>query len=92
MEAKVGDVVSSLAGRDVDRMFFVLSLEDGYALIADGKLRPAERPKRKKLKHLRRVGSPDCMVAEKLRAGEQVHSSELRKGMAAYKARLEEGG
>ena len=92
MDLNAGDVVMSLAGRDAHRSFFVISIEDGYALIADGKLRPAERPKRKKLKHLRRVGAPDCEVASKLRRGEQVRSSELRKGLATFEARNEEGG
>ena len=92
MNLNAGDVVMSLAGRDAHRTFFVISVEDGYALIADGKLRPAERPKRKKLKHLRRVGSPDCEVVERLKNGEQVRSSELRKGMASFEARNKEGG
>ncbi len=85
MKPEVGDIVLSLAGRDAGRMFFVIALEDGYALIADGKLRSASSPKRKKLKHLRTVALPQCKVAEKLRAGESVHSSELRKGMAEFR-------
>ncbi len=82
MKPEVGDLVVSLAGRDEGRMFFVLALEDGYALIADGRMRRADAPKRKKLKHLSIAAHPDCKVAEKLRAGEKVHSSELRKGLA----------
>ena len=92
MEPKVGDVVLSLAGRDSGRLFFVVGVEDGYALIADGRLRRADGPKRKKLKHLRRVGTPDCKVSLKLRAGEHVHSAELRKGMAEFQGEAQEGG
>ena len=92
MEPQVGDVVLSLAGRDKGRMFFVLDVTDGYALIADGKLRRAGEPKRKKLKHIRRIGAPDCKVALKLRAGDKVHSAELRKGMAEFQGEAQEGG
>ena len=92
MEPQVGDVVLSLAGRDKGRMFFVLDVTDGYALIADGKLRRAGEPKRKKLKHLHRIGTPDCKVALKLRAGERVHSAELRKGMSEFQGEAQEGG
>ena len=47
-----GDVVVSRAGRDAGRPFVVLSLpEPDYALLADGKLRTLEKPKRKKLRH-----------------------------------------
>lgn len=88
MEPKTGDIVLSLAGRDAGRMFFVLAVEDGYALVADGKLRRADNPKRKKLKHLRYEATPDCRTAERLRAGETVRSSELRRGMAEFRGEL----
>lgn len=92
MEPKAGDVVLSLAGRDSGRMFFVLGVENGYVFIADGRMRRAGAPKRKKLKHLRRIGAPDCKVSMKLRAGETVHSAELRKGMAEFLGEAQEGG
>lgn len=51
----IGSVVKSAAGRDKNRFFVVLALEeDGvYAYIADGRLRKTEKPKKKKLIHLR---------------------------------------
>ncbi|MGI6152064.1 MAG: RNA-binding protein [Christensenellales bacterium] len=49
----VGRVAVSKAGRDKGRAFIVLERADGdHVLIADGKLRKIEKPKRKKLKHL----------------------------------------
>ena len=43
-----GRVVLSLAGRDKDRLMAVLAVEpDGYLMVADGKERPIQRPKRK---------------------------------------------
>lgn len=52
-EIKKGSVVRALAGRDRQGFFAVLELTgDGFALIADGKSRPLEKPKRKRLKHL----------------------------------------
>lgn len=60
----VGSVVQSAAGRDKNRFFVVLALEDGgYAYIADGRLRKTEKPKKKKLIHLRptnRVLEPEA--------------------------------
>ena len=50
----VGSIVKSAAGRDKNRFFVVLALEDvGFAYIADGRLRKTEKPKKKKLIHLR---------------------------------------
>jgi ribosomal protein L14E/L6E/L27E len=48
-----GSIVKSSAGRDKDRFFVVLGVEGNFAEIADGSLRRAEKPKRKKLMHLK---------------------------------------
>ncbi|MDO4565946.1 MAG: KOW domain-containing RNA-binding protein [Oscillospiraceae bacterium] len=56
MEIKKGFAALSKAGRDKGRFFAVLSLEGNYALVADGDLRPLERPKRKNLRHLGATG------------------------------------
>ena len=48
-----GRVVLSLAGRDKDRLMAVLAVEpDGYLMVADGKERPIQRPKRKNPRHV----------------------------------------
>ena len=48
-----GEIVLSKAGRDRGRAFVVTEILDGdYVLLADGKLRTLERPKKKKRKHL----------------------------------------
>ncbi len=52
MDIQKGSIVRAKAGRDKGSFFVVLSTEDGYALIADGRRRRVEHPKRKKLIHL----------------------------------------
>jgi ribosomal protein L14E/L6E/L27E len=47
-----GLVVRSLAGHDKCGFFTVLSADDQFAVICDGKRRSLEKPKRKKKKHL----------------------------------------
>lgn len=47
-----GSIVKAKAGRDKDGFFVVLEVNQGFALIADGKRRTIEHPKNKKLKHL----------------------------------------
>ncbi|CDZ23347.1 hypothetical protein CCDG5_0204 [[Clostridium] cellulosi] len=57
MEIKVGTVVLSTAGHDKGGVFAVIGFTDGdIALIADGKRRKLEKPKKKKLKHLKPLG------------------------------------
>ncbi|MBE6563444.1 MAG: RNA-binding protein [Ruminococcaceae bacterium] len=51
-EVKKGSVTVSERGRDKGRIMAVLNVEGRYALVADGRKRKVEKPKRKKLCHL----------------------------------------
>lgn len=51
-----GDVVLSLAGRDKGRKLAVVdALDKDYVLVVDGDLRKIEKPKRKKIIHLKKI-------------------------------------
>ena len=52
MDFEKGMVVRAKAGRDKGKFLVILEIQGGYALIADGRRRRVERPKRKKLIHL----------------------------------------
>ena len=82
MEISRADVVVSLAGRDKGQLFFVLDTDDLFVYIADGKGRRLEQPKRKKRKHVRKLPQTDTRVAEKIRNGDKVLNSELRRELA----------
>ena len=84
MNISKSDIIVSLAGRDKGQYFFVLKVEGDYALLVNGKSRKIENPKRKKLKHLRFAARIDSKVAEKLRNGDKVLNSELRRDLAIY--------
>lgn len=52
-----GSIVRSLAGHDQGRFFLVLSADEQFAWIADGKERKLEAPKKKNRKHLAPTGA-----------------------------------
>ena len=79
----VGDLVKPLKGRDAGKLMFIVGFDGERALLADGKSRPVERPKLKKPRHLIYAARPDGHVPGKLRDGEKVNNSELRKTIAA---------
>ena len=84
MEIARSDIVKSTAGRDQGRLFFVLGVEGDFLLLADGKARKLESPKRKKKKHVSFVTRYGCRAAEKIRGGEKITNSELRKALAQF--------
>lgn len=78
----ISDVIESTAGRDAGKLFYVIAEDGCYLLLANGKDRTLENPKRKKRKHTRKVLRPETRVAEKLRSGDKVLNSELRRDLA----------
>ncbi len=76
------DIVISTAGRDQGKLFYVIGTEGVYVLLANGKDRKLERPKRKKTKHVRFVTRRESRVAEKIKTGVKVLNSELRRDLA----------
>ena len=78
----ISDVVKATAGRDQDKLFYVIAQEDAYLILANGKDRPLDRPKRKKRKHVQKVLRPETRVARKLMQGDKVLNGELRRDLA----------
>ena len=81
-EFMIADVVVSTAGRDEGKLFYVLEADEIYLTLANGKDRSLEKPKRKKRKHAQKVLRSETRVAEKLRTGDKVLNSELRRDLA----------
>ena len=88
-EFMIADVVISTAGRDEGKLFYVLEADDTYLTLANGKDRSLEKPKRKKRKHAQKVLRSETRVAEKLRAGDKVLNSELRRDLAYLSRELQ---
>ena len=72
-----------LIGRDQGCLFYVVSTEDQYVTLVNGRNRPLEKPKRKKRKHVVKVLRSETRVAEKLRSGDKVLNGELRRDLAS---------
>ena len=93
---KEGDIVSIDVGAlwtgfngacaatyDKGQLFFVIDADEQYVYLADGKSRKLEKPKRKKRRHVQAAFQTESRIAEKIRNGEKVLNSELRKELAS---------
>ena len=84
MEIDRSSLIVSKAGRDKGQLFFVIDADEQYVYLADGKGRRLESPKRKKRRHVRKLPLYPSRVAEKLRNGDKVLNSELRRELAVF--------
>ena len=83
-DISISDVVLSTAGREKGQLFYCVGTDDQFVLLADGKGRTLDKPKRKKRKHVQKVLRAETRVAEKLRRGDKVLNSELRRDLAFH--------
>ena len=83
-DIEISDVVTSTAGRDQGMLFYVIDCDEVFLKLANGKDRTLEKPKLKKRKHTQLVLRSETRVAEKLRRGDKVLNSELRRDLAFH--------
>lgn len=84
MEISPGNIVYSLAGRDNGSYFVVMAVTDNFAYICDGRNRKTDKPKKKKVKHLKTGCGHSDYIAHKIEKGEKVTNSELRIELKPY--------
>ena len=85
----ISDVVKATAGRDRGKLFYVIGADEQFLLLANGKDRPLDRPKRKKRKHVQKVLRSETRVAEKISRGDKVLNSELRRDLAFHAGQMQ---
>ena len=81
-DIQIADVVMSTAGKDRGKLFYCVGTDGVYLYLANGRERPLDQPKRKKLKHVNKVLRAETRVAAKIRSGSKVLNSELRRDLA----------
>ena len=85
----ISDVVMTTAGRDQGKLFYVIGTDPVYLMLANGKDRTLDKPKRKKRKHVQKVLRAETRVAAKIASGDKVLNSELRRDLAFFSRGLQ---
>ncbi|NMB45325.1 MAG: RNA-binding protein [Firmicutes bacterium] len=90
MDAQLGQLVTSRAGRDSGQQFLVVGYSGQRVLVADGKLRSVRRPKEKNVRHicLHEVVAED--IRTKLAASISVSDADIRAALDRLQQRDEE--
>ena len=84
----LGDIVTSVSGRDKEGYYVVMYVEDKFVGICDGDLRKTDSIKRKNKKHIKATGKFCEYVRGKLEKGDKVTNSELRRSISEFKEAL----
>ena len=81
----IGSVVYSRAGRDEGNFFIVYGIvDDSYVLLVDGDIRKLDKPKKKKLKHVKNTGEVIETLAEKILISAKIYDAEVYSALRKY--------
>lgn len=76
----LGKVVISKAGRDTGNYYIVIEqIDDNYVLLADGRLKTIEKPKKKKLKHLKMTDVLAADIREYIMSNKRILDVMIKK-------------
>lgn len=87
----IGKLVLSRAGRDKNHLYVIIrQLDNEYVLLSNGKTKTIEKPKRKKIKHLRIFEDMDDNIKASIQSCNK--STDLKiKRFLKYKGIVKEG-
>lgn len=79
-ELQVGQFVKSRAGRDKGKVLIVYEIiNDEYVYVMDGDLRKLEKPKKKKVKHLKIDGKLDLSIQDAILSKASIDNKWLKR-------------
>ena len=81
-DINISDLVVSTAGRDQGSLYYCIGVQERYVMLANGKNRTLEEPKKKLLRHVQKVLRAETRVADKIKSSGKVLNSELRRDLA----------
>ncbi len=82
----VGQLVESIAGRDIGRWYLVVGAKDKWMLLADGRRRKLSEPKTKQRRHVKTLGYSDEEWLDKINA-DTLSDEDVRQILNDFKKR-----
>ena len=86
-----GQMIRSDAGHDKGKLYVILKVEGESVLLADGVNKTLEKPKKKNIRHVRRMNYIDPEIDARLNGNNSfnlsLYNEDIRKAIQLYEAR-----
>lgn len=79
-DIRVGSFAEAIAGHDSGKWYVIFRIENEYVYLVDGRIRTLDRPKKKKVKHIRILNHFDPLLADKI-SNETVRNEEIKRSL-----------
>ncbi len=84
---EAGMLAISRAGHDKDTCYIVWDMDETYVWLVDGRLRPLEKPKKKKRKHIQIQYTIPENLREKLSRKESIRNEDIKFAIKLHSSR-----
>ena len=81
MEYSIGMFARSLAGHDKGKLYLISKVEDEYVYLVDGRIRTADKPKKKRQKHIQIDYQIMDAIKEKLEAKCELRNEDIKRAI-----------
>ena len=86
--AERGMMAWSLAGHDRGKLYVIAGVEEKYAWLCDGDIRPLEKPKKKNRKHIQIIKQLPKEITEVF-TQENFRNEEIKRAIQLYQKSME---
>ena len=80
MHELVGCFVTSVSGKDAGKHYVIIDTHNEYVYLVNGKSRTLDNPKKKKLKHINRLGCINPLLTEAIKDN-TVKNEEIKRSI-----------
>lgn len=83
-ELKIGGYAVSEAGHDSGKCYVIIQADEEYVYLVDGLIRTLDRPKKKKMKHVKMLEQFEQLLADKV-INKTVRNEEIKRAIKLLK-------
>lgn len=91
VEYKKGYFARSLAGHDKGKLYIIIEetkdTGSDFVFLTDGELKPVDKPKRKRTKHIQVIKAMDDRIDSLIKNGQGIRNEDIKRAIKAYSKR-----
>ena len=80
----IGKFATSKAGHDKTKLYVIIKEDSEYVYLADGDLKPFEKPKKKSKKHIQIINRVDENIQNKLELKQIIYNEDIKRAIKLY--------
>ena len=80
----IGKFATSKAGHDKTKLYVIMNEDLEYVYLVDGDLKPLDKPKKKRKKHIQIINRVDETIQNKLGTKQIIYNEDIKRAIKLY--------